>query len=93
MKIGLYHHNRKCCARRIVSEDSQIPFFWAFPADCPHWMDCHCRFLDEYHQILTEFPAYSQVFLRNYNGQIFIVTAAVYWGFSSLLRLTANRSL
>ena len=63
MQIGLSHLLEKG-ARRIVSEDSgDRP---AFPADCPH------------RQIVTaaaaastygcsEFPAYSQVYLRNYN--------------------------
>ena len=37
-----------------------------------------------------DFPAYSQVYLRNYSGQL-IVTAGLHWGFSSereLLPLT-----
>ena len=63
MQIGLSHLLEKG-ARRIVSEDSgDRP---VFPADCPH------------RQIVTaaaaastygcsEFPAYSQVYLRNYN--------------------------
>jgi hypothetical protein len=33
----------------------------------------------------SDVPAFSQIFLRNYNGQL-IVTAAVYWGFGSMLR-------
>ena len=33
----------------------------------------------------SDVPAYSQIFLRNYNGQL-IVTAAVYRGFDSKLR-------
>jgi len=33
--------------------------------------------------IFTEFPAYSQIYLRNYNGQLFIVTAAVHQGLDS----------
>ena len=39
----------------------------------------------EYWRIQSEFPAYSQVFLRNYNGDL-IVTAAVYRGFDQELR-------
>ena len=35
----------------------------------------------------SDFPAYSQIFFRNYNGQL-IVTAAVYRGFDSKLRVS-----
>ena len=68
MQIGLYLDHFGCIGLgglwRIVSEDSgDRP---VFPADCPH------------RQIVTaaaaastygcsEFPAYSQVYLRNYN--------------------------
>jgi len=68
--------------------------FGTFPADCPHLTDCHCPLAGRVPEDTPEFPAFSQVYLRNYNGQI-IVTAAVYWGFSSVLRgpKTANTSL
>ena len=40
----------------------------------------------------TEFPAYSQVFPNFRTLVTVIVTAAVYWGLDSKLRLAANLS-
>jgi hypothetical protein len=71
----------------------------AFPADCPHLADCHCRLTTTSTGGFSEFPAYSQVYLRNYNIDpgtlcigvaISIVTAAVYRGFDQELRLAAD---
>ena len=47
--------------------------------------------VDEYRAVLEEFPAYGSVLLRLanhfFNLRTVIVTAAVYWGFGSVLRL------
>jgi hypothetical protein len=69
----------------------------AFPADCPHvrliLTALHSRASTE--RLCEEFPAYSSVLLRlaMANLRTVIVTAAVYRGFSSELRLAANPSL
>ena len=56
---------------RIVSEDSSE--MEVFPADCPHPVPCGV-------EDTWEFPAYGQIYLRNYNEVRFIVTAAVHQG-------------
>ena len=57
----------------------------AFPADCLHRPIFTAGLAGEYGADTPGFPANSQIYLRNYNGQL-IVTAAVYRRFSSELR-------
>ena len=55
----------------MVSEDSaRSACRAAFPADCPHRSDCHCRqrVLSTSTAGFSGVPAYSQIYLRNYNG-------------------------
>ena len=66
MKIGLYHPLVKV-AWRVVSEDFPAEKTGIFPADCPHLTDCHCLVPRRVPEDTPEFPAYSQVYLRNYN--------------------------
>ena len=80
-----------------VLEPSALRSGRAFPADCPHRSNCHCRVLRAHERAWRRVsadtpgvPAYSQICSRNYSGQP-IVTAAVYRGFGSQLRLAANR--
>src|SRR5206468_5588590 len=64
----------------------------AFPADCPHLMDCHCRQVrGEYQRIHRLFQHIARFVLGTTAVQA-IVTAAVYWGFPSERRLAANPS-
>src|SRR5262249_30861320 len=56
MQFGPYLHRQSCSVFGVWSlriPDACVPHP-AFPADCPHWMDCHCsRYsMSEYHQIL-----------------------------------------
>jgi hypothetical protein len=76
---------------RVVSEDSES-FDSAFPADCPRLKHCYCRFASASSRGFSDFPAYSQIFLRLrlVNLRTVIVTAAVHRGFSSSLRLAAE---
>src|SRR5207249_10517938 len=64
----------------------------AFPADCPHLSDCHCRqFHGEYRRIHRVFQHIARFVLETTAVQN-IVTAAVYWGFHSERRIAANLS-
>ena len=62
----------------------------AFPADCPHVRRIFtAASRGEYRAVFEEFPAYGSVLLRlaSTNLRTVIVTAAVYRGFNSKLRL------
>ena len=84
--IDLLRHRR--IVWRKVSEDFAPPDA-IFPADCPHLPDCHChRLRGEYWRI----HRVSQHIARFVDGTTVvrsIVTAAVYRGFASELRLAA----
>jgi len=54
----------------------------AFPADCPHPKDFHCHLRWRVPGDSTEFPAYSQVYLRNYNIWSFLKLCAIDCPFS-----------
>ena len=62
----------------------------AFPADCPHvrWIFTAGIAANEYQTVFEDFPANCSVLLRLafINLRTVIVTAAVYWGFSSMPR-------
>jgi hypothetical protein len=63
----------------------------AFPADCPRVVGILTadQGVSEYPAVFEEVPAYGSVLLRLakvVNLRTVIVTAAVYWGFSSELR-------
>ncbi len=89
----------KTCYPFLVKSQRQVPNVKSlrvpaaarvFPADCPHvrWIFTEEPKLNEYQTVLEEFPAYGSVLLRLAipNLRTVIVTAAVYWGFSSVLR-------
>jgi hypothetical protein len=102
MQIGLSHLSEKR-AWRIVSEDSGVRRSFLLIVRT-------LQIVTAAHAASTEgctgFPAYSQVYLRNYNGRSYsitiktlcsstvsslsIVTAAVYRGFDQELRLAAD---
>ena len=87
MQVGLYH----LIAESGVQSLRILEIVRVFPADYLHWSDCHLRCFPQVPPDSSGFPAYSQIYFRNYDGQ-FIVTAAVYWGFPSKLCLAANPS-
>ena len=91
MQIGLYHHylmDSADNAWRIVSEDSFLlkKIQKAFPADCPHLTDCYCHNLWRVPEDARSFQHIAK-FIYVTTMVRFIVTAAVYRGFGSLLRL------
>src|SRR5713101_2718683 len=64
----------------------------AFPADCPHLTDCHCRRRrGEYRRIHRVFQQIARFVLGTTAVQP-IVTAAVYRGFGSKLRTLRHRA-
>ena len=79
---------------REVSEDSvSVLLDTAFPADCLHSARCHCHLAMTSSGRYSGVPANSQILLRQRSHlRTVIVTAAVYRGFGSQLRLAANRS-
>src|ERR1700761_1398326 len=94
MQIGLSHHSERS-AWRLVSEDSgDCRSFLLIVRTLRFSLPLARRVLKGY----SEFPAFGQVYLRNYNiGQEdlhcedrSIVTAAVYRGFDQELRLAAD---
>ena len=85
MQIGLYHSAKEPWRIwRIVSEDSLL-------SQVACWLSALVTLsLLRVVRDAPDIPAYSQIYLRNYNGQ-FIVTAAIHWGLSSELLLTLRR--
>ena len=86
MQIGPSHPVIVSRVWRMVSEDSGADFAPAFPADCPHLSDFHCRRLHgEYRRIHRVFQHIAR-FVNGTTAVQAIVTAAVYRGFGSKLR-------
>jgi len=73
-QAGLYHPPSPG-VWRIVSEDSPgvtSSTVGAFPADCPHLSHCHPPPIGgRVAQDPPGFPAYSQIYLRNYSGPVY----------------------
>jgi hypothetical protein len=72
--------------RWILTADVAHDFHRSYDRDCRHE-----DIVNEYQTVFEEFPAYGSVLLRLanlfFNLRTVIVTAAVYWGFGSTLRL------
>ena len=83
---------------RTVSEDSRSTegsdlVIRVFPADCPSTAVCHCRSLERRVPGFIRRFQHTARFINVTTTVNFIVTAAVYRGFSSELCLAANPSL
>ena len=90
MEFGLYLHWFSSSVRRVVSEDSidHRSDLWPFLL-----IACNFGLSHFGTKIYSGFPAYSRILLRQLSYlRTVIVTAAVYWGLVSELRLAANPS-